>query len=82
MINYAHVMEISEVPHLGSFWAGEHNHVFGGWCAPAPQGQKLPCYLELGISLAGCFSAVQSLQSCPTLWTITHQAHLFLGFSR
>ena len=26
--------------------------------------------------------AVQLLQSCPTPWTVTHQAHLFIGISR
>lgn len=60
MINYAPVMEIPKVSSLGSFWVGEHTHVFGGWCTPVPQGQKLLCSLALCISLAGCSSVLFS----------------------
>lgn len=60
MINHAHVLEIPKRSSLGSFWVGERNHAFGGWCTPAPQGQKLLRCLALCISLAGCLSVLFS----------------------
>ena len=50
---------------------------------PCPTGTEAPmlsCTMYLFGWLFIC--AVQLLQSCLTPWTITHQAHLFIGFSR
>ena len=38
MIHYAYMRKVQG---LGSFKVGKHTHVWGGWCTPTPQGQKL-----------------------------------------
>lgn len=49
-------IRILKVISAESFLAGEHIHVLGGLCTPAPQGGKPLLDLALYISLSGCLS--------------------------